>query len=1166
MSEKKRQQRRHCCVSHEFVRAATENLNKIAVIHARSSDIGPQISSHPPVYEGDRCFTFGDVLASVNYLSFRLRSILDGASDQHVTIPHRPPGDSTDTDESAKYVFVPVKRSEEFRNTYTPKIVGIYLAPSLEYIVSVLSVMRCGEAFLPLDPLWPKDRILSVASSSNVDLIVTCGTLIGGNGFRNLDDSQWLAEQSSCPVFFFSMAESLQECVAPLKLVWPCENEKERLFCYLMYTSGSTGKPKGVCGTETGLLNRFLWMQESYPLYGEELLLFKTSISFIDHLQEFLGAIFTSCTLIIPPFNEQKENLLSIITFLKAYSINRLTAVPSLLRAIVPALQSAHNMQIQSSLKLLILSGEVFSLSLWKMLSSLLPLTSILNLYGSTEVSGDCTYFDCKRLPKILETEALTTVPIGVPVSNCDVVLVGEFDKPEQGEICVGGLCICNGYFCESTVLSVDHESHQNSPVNCSVDYCKNQVYYKSGDLARRLQSGDLVFLGRRDRTVKVNGQRIAIEEIENTLRGHPNVADAAVIARKSLEELLLLEAFILLKDKEKSGDVIRSSIRNWIVSKLPTAMIPSRFSFIESLHMTSSGKVDYASLASSTFLTSHVSHDISKTVNCDLLRSIKKAFCDTLMVEEVSSDDDFFMLGGNSISAAHVSHNLGIDMRLLYNFPNPSKLVALLQEEESRAVRTNVGLNVNVGADIGKVSYSITPDHLSPEPQLRLQKMPPGKNDNHGEISKRLKMDTYKYVTPQCSFPSDGQPWNSATIPFACSFSRCNKVLYERGCRLKSSPQATWLSKVSGNIRGSLKDWWKVHMESCVDASPVVAFKGKDIYLFIGSHSRKFVCINARSGSVQWETVLDGRIECSAAIVGDFSQVVVGCYKGKIYFLDFANGNILWTFQTCGEVKSQPVMDFHRQLVWCGSHDHNLYALDYRNHCCVFKLPCGGSIYGSPAIDEDILYVASTSGRVTAISIKEFPFHTLWEHELRVPVFGSLSISSNGPVICCSVDGYVVALNSSGTAIWRSRTDGPIFAGACISHVLPSQVLICSRSGKVYSFELGNGNLLWEYNVGDPVTASAYAEEHLQLVSDSPHLPDRLVCVCSSSGSICVLRVNSDAADRPYHPSNITVHEFARFELQGDVYSSPVMIGGKIFVGCRDDYVHCISIETIEK
>lgn len=129
------------------------------------------------------------------------------------------------------------------------------MEPSVEYIVAVLSVLRCGEAFMPLDPTWPRARILSLVSSSNADLIIGIKTSTEGSCCHRLDTLKWLMDEGSCPVLPVSMTDNIKEQSHPLLLDWPCESESLRSFCYLMYTSGSTGKPKGVCGTELGELS-----------------------------------------------------------------------------------------------------------------------------------------------------------------------------------------------------------------------------------------------------------------------------------------------------------------------------------------------------------------------------------------------------------------------------------------------------------------------------------------------------------------------------------------------------------------------------------------------------------------------------------------------------------------------------------------------------------------------------------------------------------------------------------------------------------------------------------------------------------------------------------------------------------------------------------------------
>ncbi|KAJ0810137.1 putative transcription factor WD40-like family [Helianthus annuus] len=1092
-----------CCISHIFYKSATKNPNKIAVIHASIS------ADH---HHHDTSFTYSEILEAVDSLSRRLRFILHGGLDPSLITSSSGP---LSIDQSAN----------------APRIVGIYMVPSVEYIISVLSVMRCGEAFMPLDPSWPKERVLSVVSSSSVSLILCDSILSDGNSSHQINKNHWLVDSGGCSILVISMETILNKHFARPSLRWPCENKRLRSFCYLMYTSGSTGKPKGVCGTEQGLLNRFLWMQDIYPLHGVETLLFKTSIGFIDHLQEILGAILTNCTLVIPSFNSLKENILSITEYLQDYSINRLVAVPSLMRILLPTLQSSPITMIQSSLKLLILSGEILHLSLWNSLAKLLPDTDILNLYGSTEVSGDCTYFDCKRLSSITETESLTTVPIGIPIPNCEVTLVGE-NAPNYGEIYVSGHCLATGYF-----------NHDATPLNTvkklpesSFCYSSNEneshLYFKTGDFAKQLPGGDLVFIGRNDRTVKVNGNRIALEEIENTIRTHEHVDDAAVIFKHGEGEIAYIEAYIVRKSGYDSVKNWSSFFRGWLVDKLPLVMIPKRLFFVDSLPMSSSRKVDYKLLASLKCSVADIEPESEQICCGNILQTIKEAFCDALVVDNVNNNDDFFTMGGNSISAAHACHKLEINMKLLYTFPTPLKLATALLDTKTRVPPIFDTEVFEQGPQLSKRT-----DLKTNKPLGRLSnKLTEPDAENHPH--KVLKLDSDLNI-------------DNVTNVTSFAISRCNKVMCEENYSYNIGElfQETWF----GEPKGSIRKLWKVHMESCVDASPLVVVRENEMFVYIGAHSHKFICVEALSGFVQWEVQLEGRVECSAAILGDFSMVVVGCYKGKIYFLNSLNGSIGWTFQTGGEVKSQPVVDRQRHLVWCGSYDHSLYALDYQSYSCAYKLDCGGSIYGSPAINEvdERLYFASTNGCMTALSLKAVPFSVLWVQDLGAPVFGSLSINHNGNVICCLVNGHVVAVDVYGSVLWRGITGGPIFAGPCLSRVLCNQVIVCSRDGGVYSFNSDTGNLLWKHDLGDPISSSAYIDEHLQDHSD------RLICVCGSSGSIVVLRVELRVEER------YVVEEFGRVVMEGGVFSSPVMIGGRVFVGCRDDYFHCLRIQT---
>ncbi|XP_037393422.1 beta-alanine-activating enzyme isoform X2 [Pygocentrus nattereri] len=357
-----------------------------------------------------------------------------------------------------------------------------------------------------------------------------------------------------------------------------------------------------------------------------------------------------------------------------------------------------------------------------------------------------------------------------------------------------------------------------------------------------------------------------------------------------------------------------------------------------------------------------------------------------------------------------------------------------------------------------------------------------------------------------------------------------------------------------------SLKVLWSSDTGRCVDASPVLLVRPDRTTVFIGSHSHRLQALDLTSGEVFWERVLGDRLESSAAVSKCGTLVAVGSYDGQVYFLHVDSGETWWAFETGDAVKSSPTVDPQTGLFVIGSHDGHVYALESLTKRCVWKHHCeNGAVFSSPIAHSSPrqLYAATLGGQLHCLCPDSGKL--LWKYSSDVPFFSSPSCSDS--CVCIgSVNGDISALSHDGRVLWHFRTAGPVFSSPCLARVpptttrktgcgaydhseSPSQAVVCgSHDCFVYGLNIFDGSLLWRFQTTGKVYSSPF-------VFDGTTWDIRtLVVVASTDGTVWVLDGEQGTLK-------------ASLSLPGQLFSSPVVWGNKIVVGCRNDYVYCLEL-----
>jgi amino acid adenylation domain-containing protein len=541
-------------------------------------------------------------------------------------------------------------------------LVGVCLARSVEMLVAVLGVLKAGAAYVPLDPGYPAERLRLMVEDSGMRVLVAQG------------EEEWAQAVGSL--------ERVVDVVREREQIGKEDSREPEVevtgedAAYVIYTSGSTGKPKGVVGLHAGAVNRFNWMWKAYPFEDSEICCQKTSLSFLDSLWEMFGPVLQGVPTVIIP-DEVVKDPVRLVATLAESQVTRIVLVPSLLRVLLEAFTNLGSRLPR--LKYWVSSGEALPLDLQRRFHEVIPAGRLLNLYGSSEVSADVTYHETSALGPAAEGGL-----IGRPIANTQIYILNRDMKPVPlgvpGDLYVGGLNLARGYLHKSDLTA---EKFVPDPYSGEV----GARLYHTGDIACYLPDGNIEYLGRIDHQVKVRGFRVELGDVEAALREHGAIRQALVEAREDEPGNRRLVAYYVCSNGQAPQD---GELRGFLQLKLQEFMIPSAFIQLEELPLTPNGKVNRLALPvpGKSYPNKNKPFNAPRT---HVEKSISEIWQEVLGLDQVSVDDNFFHLGGQSLLIIRVQsllkERLNVDRPVaeLFKYPTISALAASIAGETAQ-------------------------------------------------------------------------------------------------------------------------------------------------------------------------------------------------------------------------------------------------------------------------------------------------------------------------------------------------------------------------------------------------------------------------------------------------------------------------------------------------
>ncbi len=522
------------------------------------------------------------------------------------------------------------------------QVVGLRVERSPEVVIGILAILKAGAAYLPMDPLYPTERVAFMLQDAAVAVVLTQ---------RALAD-----ELAALPVSRICLDEPLPP--APGAVPPAVEGSGEDL-AYVMYTSGSTGKPKGVRVTHHNVLRLFAATVPQFGFGAHDVWTLWHSYAFDISVSELWGALLTGGRLVVVGHDTSRDPA-TFRALVEREHVTVLSQTPTGFQAFIDADHTAPPGAF--TLRYILLCGEALHLQ------TLQPwfdrygddTPQIINMYGPTEAT---LYVTHQRITQA-DLRAGAGSIIGTPLPDIRIYLLDAHGQPVPtgvaGELHIAGAGVAAGY-----LNRPDLNAERFVP-----DPFHGGRMYRSGDLARRLEGGELEYLGRIDQQVKIRGFRIELGEIETTIAQHPAIKHVAVIDREDTPGDKKLIAYLVAPNPPAT---LIAELRQTLHTHLPEYMVPAHFHYLDTLPLTTSGKLDRKALPTPQRQYAEDANPYLAPRN-PAEEAIADIWKSVLHIDRVGLDEHFFDLGGHSLLLVRAHAQLADQLRT--DLP----IVALLQ------------------------------------------------------------------------------------------------------------------------------------------------------------------------------------------------------------------------------------------------------------------------------------------------------------------------------------------------------------------------------------------------------------------------------------------------------------------------------------------------------